>query len=98
MEKKIMPDNGRGSEVIDILISYEDGLILKYYYTKNKMNILSFKVLSLKLIMKQKIKILLLIMICGILLIWKKFIKYLDLHSYQNVLYKYAFLITHLIS
>ena len=52
MEKKIMPDDGRGSEVIDILISYEDGLILKYYYTKNKMNILSFKVLNLKLIMK----------------------------------------------
>ena len=52
MEKKIMPDDGRGSEVIDILISYEDGLILKYYYNNNKMNVLSFKVLSLKLIMK----------------------------------------------
>ena len=36
----MMPDDGRGNEVTipGVLISYEDGLILKDYYTKNKMN------------------------------------------------------------
>ena len=40
VENKMMPDDGRGNEVTipGVLISYEDGLILKDYYTKNKMN------------------------------------------------------------
>ncbi len=77
MENK-NPDDGKGNEVtiLVVFISYEDGLILKDYYIKNKMNILSFKVLNWKLILKWKIKIILLIMIYGILLIWKKFMKY----------------------
>ncbi len=37
MENKI-PDDGKGNEFTGVLISYEDGLILKDYYTKNKMN------------------------------------------------------------
>ncbi len=37
MENKI-PDDGKGNEFTGVLISYEDGLMLKDYYTKNKMN------------------------------------------------------------
>ena len=85
----MMPDDGRGNEVTipGVLISYEDGLILKDYYTKNKMNKTLLQSIKLEINFEMENK--------------DNIINYdlwyapdmeevyeilLDLHSYQNVL------------
>ena len=96
-----MPDDGRGNEVTipGVLISYEDGLILKDYYTKNKMNKTLLQSIKLEINFEMENK--------------DNIVNYdlwytpdmeevyeilLDLHSYQDVLHKYAFLTPHLIT